>query len=81
MAYLMVTQGSGRKNGYTASLMKLVVESLQHIEGLEVEIFHLHQYSFGPCTSCFSCIKNVGSGCILDDDWGRKGEGSLYLFL
>ena len=79
MAYLMVTQGSGRRNGHTATLMKNVVESLQEVEGLEVEVYHLHDYTIKPCTSCFSCIRNVGSGCILDDDWGRKGEGSLYL--
>ena len=78
MALIMVVQGSGRRNGYTASLMKNAVESLQDVEGVEAEIFHLHDYKYGPCTSCFSCIRNIGSGCVLDDDWGRKGEGILY---
>jgi len=41
-------------------------------------VYHLHNYTFGPCKSCFFCIRNVGSGCRQDDDWGRKGEGVLY---
>ncbi|MCE5250979.1 flavodoxin family protein [bacterium] len=78
MAYIMVTQASGRKNGFTASLMKTVVETLAKVEHIDVEAFHLHDYTFKPCTSCFSCIRNTGSGCVLDDDWGRRGEGVLY---
>ena len=78
MAYLMVTQASGRKKGYTATLMNTVVDSLSQVDGIEVEVFHLHDYKFGPCKSCFSCIRNVGSGCVLKDDWGQSGEGILY---
>ena len=78
MAHLMVVQGSGRRKGFTATLMKRVVERLEKIDDLEVEIFHLHDYRYGPCTSCFYCIRNVGSGCNLDDDWGKKGDGVLY---
>ncbi|MFC1693118.1 flavodoxin family protein [Candidatus Latescibacterota bacterium] len=79
MAHLLVLQCSGRRKGYTATLMRTVVEHLsQKYDDLEIEICHLHDYRFGPCTSCFSCIKNVGSGCVLDDDWGRNGEGLLY---
>ena len=78
MAHIMVVQGSGRKNGYTASLMQNVVDSLKDRENLKIEIFHLHDYKYGPCTSCFHCIRNVGLGCILDDDWGKNGEGVLY---
>ena len=78
MARLLVTQASGRKGGYTASIMKEVVARLEQVEGLEVETLHLHSYRFGPCNSCFHCIRNVGAGCVLDDDWGRKGDGELY---
>jgi len=78
MANLMVVQCSGRKKGYTANLMTAAVESIRGMDNLEVEIFHLHDYKVGPCTSCFSCIRNVGSGCILNDDWGKKGKGVLY---
>lgn len=78
MARIMVVQGSGRKHGYTASLMQEIVRNLSEVPGIETEIFHLHDYTFGPCRSCFHCIRDVGGGCILDDDWGKKGEGELY---
>lgn len=78
MARLMVVQGSGRRHGYTATLMNEVVESLGDVPNLEIEIHHLHDYTYGPCKSCFSCIRNVGGGCVLNDDWGRRGQGPLY---
>ena len=78
MACLMVIQGSGRKKGFTASLMENVVQSLAGVKGLDVEVYHLHDYAYGPCKSCFHCIRNVGSGCILDDDWGRNRNGGLF---
>ncbi len=79
MATLLVLQCSGRRKGYTAGLKNAVVEHLsERYEDLTIESHHLHSFKFGPCTSCFSCIKNVGGGCVLDDDWGRKGEGELY---
>lgn len=78
MAILMIVQGSGRRHGFTAGLMREVVDELATVDGIEPEVYHLHDYRFGPCTSCFHCIRNVGDGCILDDDWGRRGEGELY---
>jgi len=78
MARIMVVQCSGRRNGYTANLMKAAVGRIRVIVGVDADVHHLHDYTVGPCTSCFSCIRNVGGGCVLDDDWGRKGEGPLY---
>jgi multimeric flavodoxin WrbA len=79
MAHLMVVQCSGRRKGYTATLMETAVAHLQKAyPNIDVEVFHLHDYTIGPCTSCFSCIRNIGSGCVLDDDWGRRGKGILY---
>lgn len=78
MARLMVVQGSGRRNGFTATLMKEVVESLRDVPGLETEVFQLHDYTYGPCKSCFHCIRNIGRGCVQNDDWGKRGEGELY---
>jgi len=79
MAHLMVVQCSGRKKGYTATLMQVVVEHLKdRYDDLEIEVYHLHDYKIKPCKSCFSCIRNVGSGCTIRDDWGKKGKGVLY---
>jgi len=79
MATIMVVQCSGRKKGYTAGLMQSVVDNLKKTrDNLDIEVYHFHDYKVTPCKSCFYCIKNVGSGCVQDDDWGRKGEGVLY---
>ena len=78
MAHIMAVQCSGRRKGYTATLMETAVERLRETENIEVEVFHLHDYKVGPCTSCFSCIRKIGSGCVLNDDWGKKGDGVLY---
>ncbi|MHB9030212.1 MAG: flavodoxin family protein [Candidatus Latescibacterota bacterium] len=78
MARLMAVQGSGRRHGFTATLMKEVVESLRDVSGLEVEVYHLHDYTYGPCKSCFHCIRNIGQGCVQNDDWGKRGEGELF---
>ena len=78
MAHIMAVQCSGRRKGYTATLMETAAERLRETENIEVEVFHLHDYKVGPCTSCFKCIRKVGSGCVLNDDWGKKGYGVLY---
>lgn len=78
MARVMIVQASGRRKGFTATLMREVVDEFGGMDGIEPDVHHLHDYRFGPCNSCFYCIRNVGAGCILDDDWGRKGEGPLY---
>ncbi|MGD9494943.1 MAG: flavodoxin family protein, partial [Armatimonadota bacterium] len=48
------------------------------VQGVEVELAHSHEFRFGPCVSCFACVRAPGSGCILDDDMGRRGEGALF---
>ncbi len=78
MAKIMIVQGSGRKRGFTATLMHDIANELGKVDGIEVEIYHLHNYTFGPCKSCFFCIRNVGKGCAQDDDWGKKGQGELF---
>jgi len=78
MAKILVLQCSGRRKGYTASIKDTVAEHLSGRTGIETEVIELHDYTYGPCTSCFSCIAKVGGGCVLKDDWGRNGEGPLY---
>ncbi|NPV07491.1 MAG: flavodoxin family protein [Anaerolineae bacterium] len=78
MAVLLALLGSGRAAGYTAGLLDAAVEGAAEVSGVAVERAHLRRYRFGPCTSCFSCIRAPGSGCVLDDDMGRRGEGELY---
>jgi len=78
MATVLIALSSGRKHGYTSGLWQRAVDGAAAVAGVAVDAIHLHDYHFGPCTSCFSCIRRRGEGCILDDDFGRKGEGPLY---
>ena len=78
MAYVMGVLCSGRSRGYTASLLAEMLEGARSVEGVETEVVQLHKYRFGPCTSCFACIRNPGSGCTLNDDMGQKGDGALW---
>jgi len=78
VASLMAVLGSGRSNGYTAGLYEAAIEAAQEVAGVEVSRAHLRRYRVIPCTSCFSCIRKPGSGCVLNDDMGRSGNGALY---
>jgi len=78
LATVLIALCSGRKHGYTAGLWQRAVDGAAAVEGVAVDAVHLHDYQFGPCTSCFRCIRHRGSGCVLEDDFGHKGEGELY---
>lgn len=78
MAKLLAILGSGRANGYTSKLLKSSVEGASTVDDIEIQWIHLHRYSIGPCTSCFHCIRNRGTGCVIDDDFGGHGRGALY---
>jgi len=79
MAKILAILCSGRKNGYTATLLAEAINGAKEVsEQVEVELLYLHDYSFSPCTSCFHCIRNPEHKCILDDDFGRNGEGEIY---
>lgn len=78
MATVLAVLGSGRAAGYTAGLWEAACAGAGLGGEIKVERVHLRRYRLGPCTSCFSCIRSPGSGCVLDDDMGRRGEGALY---
>lgn len=77
MAYVVGFLMSGRKNGYTAQFFKRATDVLQN-KGIEVEEVYLHDYNLKPCKSCFYCIRDNSHTCVLDDDFGKRGEGILY---
>lgn len=74
MARILAVQGSGRPKGFTAGLLKAAVEGMESVGGVEADRVHLHKYTFGPCNSCFSCIRNEPHECVLKDDMGAEGE-------
>ena len=74
MATVLALLSSGRRKGFTASLLKAAIEGAESVEGVEVERAHLHSHRFGPCTSCFNCIRDPAHECTLPDAMGGKGE-------
>lgn len=77
MAKVLAILFSGRKRGYTATLLKEAVRGVKTVKGVKAELIHNFDYEYKPCVSCFSCIRNPEHFCVLDDDFGKKGEGRL----
>jgi multimeric flavodoxin WrbA len=59
--------GSGRKNGNTAMLVRQVFEGLE-AKGIECELIQLAGQALRGCTACGSCRKNKDRRCIIDSD-------------
>ncbi|MFQ6115170.1 MAG: flavodoxin family protein [bacterium] len=75
---VLAVLASGRKQGYTATLLREAIKGVKSIEDVQVEAINLHDFSFGSCNSCFNCIRDSEHRCTLNDDFGRKGKGELF---
>lgn len=60
--------GSPRKEGNTATLIKYVFEELEK-EGIETELVHIGGKRTIGCTACMKCFQNKDMKCIFDDDF------------
>jgi multimeric flavodoxin WrbA len=59
--------GSARKNGNTAILIKHVFEELVK-EGIETELVDFATENLNGCDACRRCFKNKDKRCAIDDD-------------
>ena len=59
--------GSPRKEGNTASLIKQVLEELEK-EGIETETVQVGGKSIHGCTACTKCFENKDRKCVIDKD-------------
>ncbi len=75
VAYVLALLASGRSSGFTASLLDAAIRGARSVEGVEVARVRLHSHRFGPCTSCFNCIRDEDHECTLHDPMG--GDGTL----
>lgn len=65
---VIVLQGSPRKNGDTATLMKPFISELVN-KGLEVKTISLYDKKISPCIECYQCQNKLGEyGCSISDD-------------
>jgi multimeric flavodoxin WrbA len=60
--------GSGRKDGNTYLLLKIVLDELQ-AEGIDTELIQLAEGApIRGCASCFKCMENKNMRCAIDTD-------------
>ncbi len=78
MATVLAVLTSGRRHGFTAQLLDSAIRGIQAIPDVEAELLRTHDFSYGPCTSCFTCIRDPRHVCVLDDDMGRRGQGEVF---
>lgn len=78
-----IINGSPRRNGNTAELLKPFRERLLQL-GVEIDDIFLKNYKVRPCLGCYAC-QNVSSeyGCVQKDDaeeiWRQIGETDLLV--
>jgi multimeric flavodoxin WrbA len=59
--------GSGRKDGNTAILLKVVLDELSN-EGIETELIQLAGKSPHGCIACYKCFENKDQKCAVNTD-------------
>jgi len=59
--------GSARKDGNTADLVRRVFEVLE-AEGIETEMVQLAGKQIRGCTACYKCIENKDKRCVVTGD-------------
>jgi multimeric flavodoxin WrbA len=59
--------GSARKNGNTAILIKHVLETLE-AEGIQTELVQMAGSEIRGCIACFKCWQNKNERCAIDKD-------------
>lgn len=78
MARVLGVLGNARKDGYTTEVLNRLLQVAAQVPGVEVECVQLLDYAFGPCRSCYECIRRADHRCILKDDLGYEGAGRLW---
>lgn len=78
MACALGIMGSARKDGYTVKVLQEALEGVRSVSGVEAELVYLLDYDFGPCRSCYECIRAAEHRCVRKDDMGERGQGRLW---
>lgn len=64
---VVAINGSARKNGNTAVLLKTVLDELGE-KGVKTELIHLSALKVRPCRACLKCAEKKNNRCVLKDD-------------
>lgn len=76
MKKIVILNGSPRKNGSTASLVKAFTEGAE-AAGNEVKELYLQGMNIGGCLACEACSKNGGQ-CVQKDDMEKVADAYLW---
>ena len=64
---VIAINGSARKDGNTAIMVKRLFEELEK-EGIETELIQLSGQHIRGCTACAGCYKLKNKRCVINDD-------------
>ncbi|MDD1721335.1 MAG: flavodoxin family protein [Euryarchaeota archaeon] len=67
MTKVIAINGSARKDGNTAFLIRRMLEELEN-EGIETELIQLAGRTVRGCAACGQCFENRDGRCAYDDD-------------
>ena len=76
MPKILILNGSPRKNGKTASLIKALVDGAESVSN-EVKELYLQGMNIGGCLACEGCQRNGGT-CVQKDDMQTVNEAFLW---
>lgn len=76
MKKILILNGSPRKNGKTASLVKAFTQGAESA-GNEVKDFYIQGMNIGGCLACEACSRNGGI-CVQKDDMEQITEAYLW---
>lgn len=76
MKRIVILNGSPRKNGKTASLIKAFMEGAESV-GNEVRELYIQGMNIGGCLACEACGRN-GGVCVQKDDMERVNDAYLW---
>ncbi len=69
MAFILGINGSPRKNGNTATMIRHALDGAES-KGAATEMVHIYDIDFKGCASCFACKRGEGKRsprCVLED--------------
>lgn len=67
MTKVLAINGSPRKDGNTAVLIRTILKELEK-EGISTETIQLGGKKIHGCTACMKCFENRDKKCVIDDD-------------
>ena len=69
---IVIINGSPRKNGSTAQMLKIVRNYLEKKIDVEIEYFDLDDMTINSCKGCCYCFKS--GKCFMDDDAEKASQ-------